>query len=385
MDAITSFASRNWPFHWGTEGVGRWGWGGSTAPTTTLVENDVFHVFSQLPPELRHAIWMLYLENIRSPRVYYFIPCYPKRLTGPKYRPDLQRSAKPGDPIILAPHGYTKHYRNQLHHSTGEWSDLEDFKEATLAARTAAATCAESREIVCGLLPDTLTFRKLRNRELVDKDDNFEAVIDLSSTPEHVLRFSGARDILILKARWADQHRLVELSRLQGVGAGAAAALVPPVFKSVQHLGLTSTSISRSLFQTIPWKATPGECECETAKCDDCCKEDPLPSFLSTLFPNLKTLYIATHDAEPTIYTHDNGAPPCDGVCRCEAGHPAWPIVRAGDGKDEFVAYDERSGCSFPPIAYVENTRVTYRRHFPYYKALGHLDIKFLCVTEKEQ
>ncbi|KAH8673442.1 hypothetical protein BX600DRAFT_433071 [Xylariales sp. PMI_506] len=347
-----------------------------TAPISS--SNAGFHHFPQLPPELRRAIWMEFLAGI-VPRTYRFVPCYPLRFLPSSERSDCHRPPQSGDPIVLVPCAFAKHRPELVRRHPrlkDAFNSLQPFIDSTMLARAAGATCSESRSLMLELLPDALAFRDLRHNGLLEKDK--EAVIDLASIPEYVLRFNGARDIFILRADWSDQRNLVALSELNGT--------TPAAFAAMQHAGLTSGSISRqTVLVSSPWTALPSECRCLSDECADFCRLDSLPRFLETFFPNLRAFYIARLTKEDYWDNpKDDADPPADAVCRCDEGHPTWPTILSGDTDDESVIYNERARCSFFPLRRVEQTRRWYRSYFPYYKALSHLDIKFIRRMEKE-
>jgi hypothetical protein len=59
-------------------------------------------------------------------------------------------------------------------------------------------------------------------------------------------------------------------------------------------------------------------------------------------------------------------------------------MIRSTDACGWFVIYDERSPCPFPRIKRVENLRRLWRPHFPYYRALNHLEILFIQLWDSE-
>ena len=336
-----------------------------------------FHAFPLLPPELRAQIWTEHLHDA-TPLVYRFKIQYNlrSRVKSGWCDGDLYRyNAQPDDTVILEPAGPYFPFD-----PPAKFQDRQTLALSTLAARSALATCLESREVAQRLLPDSLSFRILPRR-WTDGTGGQEHPSDGTGYTEYILRFNGARDIVIFHANWEDQGAVTEIAKLHGA---------PAAFSQMQHIGLTvgsldfghgmSCGMGRASYG-VAWD----ECRCSTAACSDVCQLEPLPGFLAN-FPSLRTFYIARisddiadyGDSSDSVFTRLE-----DASCRCEprAGsdglNHAWPTFKSADTDRWCVAWDERTGC-FPTQYIITDIRLGWRSHFPYYQALEHLDIKFL-------
>ncbi|KAH8880485.1 hypothetical protein GQ53DRAFT_536695 [Thozetella sp. PMI_491] len=338
--------------------------------------NQNFHYFPLLPYELRAQIWRELLRDA-TPLVYKMMIQYNRRslVRGSRLGlPIYHYNAQPDDVVILDPGIEGRYDQDEAE------PHRRQLAACTFASRAALATCSESRQLAVGLLPDSLPFRMLPHC-WTEEGDWLDEPADGSGCPEYVLRFNGARDIVLFHADWEDQEAVVKISELRG----------PPIpFTRMQHIGLTVRSLERGHadrdnYWDLCYGVNPAECMCSTPACSDACRLEPLPRFLAC-FPSLKTFYLArvssdTVDAgDQSMYDWTREE---DATCHCEpeprSGEPKhkWPIIRVSDIDRWCVAWDERTDC-FPIHYLVEEIRQGWRSHFPYYKALDHLDIKFL-------
>lgn len=352
----------------------------NTASQVTNSDLDpVFHPFLKLPYELRAKIWMDHLKEA-TPLVYRLKIQYSLRS---RVRSDViyghniyhnihHYIAKPKDTVILKPIAFDGYGKEQL----------PNLIRSTSASRTALATCTESRQIALKILPDSLPFRKLP-RFWTQFDDTKDDPADGTAYPEYILRFNGAKDIIIFHASWENQEAVVEISKFQGYP--------PEGFSRMQHIGLTVGALdeghSLHSVMSTAYGVHRAECQCSTVDCHDVCRLEPLPHFLAC-FPLLKTFYIAQVSDFGSDHDRKNrkGAYLEDAGCRCEteegrvggsAEKHIWSTIRSSDIDRWCVAWDERTGC-FRTNYIVKAIRQYWRPNFPYYKALEHLDIKFL-------
>ncbi|KIN03391.1 hypothetical protein OIDMADRAFT_143054 [Oidiodendron maius Zn] len=325
----------------------------NTASQVTNSDLDpVFYPFLELPYELRAKIWMEHLKEA-TPLLYRFEIQYSLRS---RVRSDIiydhniyHYVAKPKDTVILKPIAFDGYDEEQL----------PNLIRSTLSSRTALATCTESRQIALKILPDSLPFRKLP-RLWTLFDDTKDDPADGTAYPEYILRFNGAKDIIIFHASWENQEAVVEISKFQGYS--------PDGFSRMQHIGLTVGALDEghgyhSAVISTAYGVNPAECRCSTVDC---------------------------HDVSDLGSDHDRknrkGAYLEDAGCRCEteegrvggsAKKHIWSTIRSSDIDRWCVAWDERTGC-FRTNYIVKAIRENWRPNFPYYKALEHLDIKFL-------
>jgi hypothetical protein len=348
------------------------------------VDNSKFHGFSLLPYELRARIWTEHLENA-TPLVYRFKIRYNLRSrvkSGWIYDCDLYHyNAQPDDVVILEPGGSEIPF---LRITASE--HRRTLASSTLASRTTLATCSESRQLATRLLPDSLPFRILPPR-WTDEMENQESLPDGTGYPEYVLRFNGARDIIIFHANWEDQEAVINISKLGGP---------PASFSQMQHIGLTIGSFDYGHGDTCnifgpSYGISRDECRCLTDDCTDACQLEPLPRFLAC-FPSLQSFYIARisndgadyGDVSESVWTRL-----ADASCHCEprseSSEPkhVWPTIKSADIDRLCVVWDERTGC-FPTHYLIDVIRQGWRSHFPYYQALEHLNIRFLRRLDPE-
>lgn len=337
--------------------------------------DPAFHPFPALPYELRTKIWMEHLKEA-TPLVYRFSMRYSRRScvkSGLVWHSEIYHyAAKPEDRVILKPTAYDDIRSDFLR---------QNLILSTSASRAALATCIESRQIALKILPDSLPFRNLPRFWTANgchKDDP----ADGTAYPEYILRFNGARDIIIFDAGWEDQEAVVEISKLQG--------RVPDGCSRMQHVGISVGALEFGHgwdgLGVPSYGVNPDECRCVTDDCRDTCRLEPLPRFLSC-FPLLKTFYIARvscsdpGDTSNSVRTYLK-----DASCQCnleENGvggsgvRHVWSTIKSADIDRWCVAWDERTGC-FPTNYLIEEIRQFWRAQFPYYKELKHLDIKFL-------
>ncbi|KAK8100474.1 hypothetical protein PG999_010848 [Apiospora kogelbergensis] len=368
-----------------------------------------FHPYSSLPLELRREIWLHFLEEERkTSHVYTFHFRYPKRnlvaTTESRRQPPRPEDfhdhyqARPGDRAILQPFLWRKDTE-----TGGLTPHLLPLKTATAAWRTAAATCAESREMVLDVLPDVLTFQVLPYswacKELPeDRSDG-------SNFPSYDLRFNGAEDVVLFHAGWTDLEAIVRVAGMSEIGGGGP----HPSFESIRHIGLSGQGLLRG-FQSSHGEFERcyrnRECLCDDPSAcppDDACRLEPLPAFLA-LFPQLRTLYLA--HARPTQISPGKLKSAMPSHCPPRAAAPpdaevfgtGWysttgdytgPVFRAVDFlRQSLVGYAADDGGRFMPSSRIPGDRMilemreSWRRVFPYYKSLQHLDIRFMAQLE---
>ncbi|KAK6850040.1 hypothetical protein PG990_001035 [Apiospora arundinis] len=377
---------------------------------------DEFHYYSRLPAELRRAIWLHFLEEERrTPRVYILHFRYPKRnlvaTTESARRPprpeDLHDhyQTKPGDRIIIQPFLW----RQDL--ETGQLAaDLSPLQAATAAWRAAAATCADSREVVLDVLPDVLPFQTLPYRWALRELPEDRA--DASDFSSYDLRFNGSKDVMMFHARWTDLEAIVRIAKMQGSGGPSH-----PCFATIRHLGLSTQGLLQGFASSageFERCYRNRECACDNGVLcppDDACQFEPLPAFLS-LFPQLRTLYLA--DAQPMAITPEKlkrammrlqGEHGVDEASRplakgkvfvtgwrgANGVDDAKPVFRTVDFlRESVVAYAEDNESCVQPSSMssqdpkVHEIRREWRRVFPYYKSLQHLDIRFMAELKQE-
>jgi hypothetical protein len=363
----------------------------SSTPHETIMisENryDIFHPFSRLPPELRCKIWTLYLVDT-APQIYRFELHYDYRVLYGR-----SRRLRKGVQLFLQPCGCNPGCRDK------EIFFEQPRKASTAARRIASATCVESRQVVLERYPDTLRFRQNLGwwlwRDPPSPDWN-----DEKGMPEYVLHLNYAKDIIILHATWEDQEAAIKIANFKGS---------PPAdFLKIRHLGISLGSLTVVYYrqhrhgQRGEFKKHGGHCRCETEECLDCCKEEPLPKFLS-LFPSLSKFYIAgvperlSHPPEKLYIAgvsdrvfddklQDGNGPTGEANCPCPSSGPrhTWPMIKTWDACGWFVVYDERAACPFPKSDRIEKIRRGWRPHFPYYRALDHLQIRFIQLWDPE-
>jgi hypothetical protein len=141
---------------------------------------------------------------------------------------------------------------------------------------------------------------------------------DGAGFPESVPRFNGTKDIIVFFASWEDQEVAIKISNLRGSS--------PDDFLNICHVGIAVSSLGlqhRDHHAYGEWggfRDARRHCQCETEECQDYCKDEPLPKFLS-LFPSLETFYIAgvpelgVH--EPEVQIQAGKDPPRDSNCLC--------------------------------------------------------------------
>jgi hypothetical protein len=282
----------------------------------------------------------------------------------------------PNDTIIL-----------QLAAENWPWtSGLANFVRSTSASRAALATSSESRQVALELLPHCIPFRDLP-RGWTNRGSDYDDPVDGSNYPEHVLRFNGARDIIVFQyAMWDEQNAVVKICELQN--------RVPDAFLHMEHVGISLRSFARGHSLAGPmhggsYGVSPPRCNCSTEVCHGgACQYEPLPRFLAC-FPSLKAFYIARvspdaednedqPDGKPTAVENADChcGPGTDGALSGEPRHE-WPIIKSSDLDRWCVVYDERTGC-FPEIHLMSYVRQHWRANFPYYRQMEHLDIKFV-------
>jgi hypothetical protein len=175
--------------------------------------------------------------------------------------------------------------------------------------------------MVCQLFPHTLRFWLLpydwmRGRFV--QTDN----ADGTGYQACVLRFNGARDVVVFRATWEDQVAAIRICQFRGTPLDD--------FLQMRHVAI-SISEMRSVTRWNFYCSTG--CQCLTEECQDYCKKEPLPKFLE-LFPRLQTFYVAgvpkcsIHLLGDAILPRD---PPFgEANCPCPASglRHAWPTIR---------------------------------------------------------
>lgn len=323
---------------------------------------------------LRDKIWILYItDSDPTPNIYRFKLRYPRRyISNHPRRIDLRA----GDQIFFEPPYY---YRN---HASAD--PLQPFDANTRTRRIASSICVESRQNVLDLYPDTLKFRLLPSRWMFDESRKgvYVGTPDGAGCPECTLRYNASKDIILLHAGWEDQQAAIEIAKFNGSPNAS--------FFQIRHvaIGVDDFHVKCS-WPLRDWRTPKHDCRCTTEECNDHCKREPLPDFLS-LFPLLQTFYVAAISAARTC-KHLPGdeivagpQPPGTLNCPCpdDGLKHSWPMAKGSDICGRFAIYDERSGCSFPKFDKIEKIRQSWRPHFPYYRALDHLDIKFIQLYD---
>lgn len=351
----------------------------------TSFSHGAFYLFPKLPPELQLKIWSHYLEDA-TPQMYRFTLRYPRRPSHQKYEVEM---IQPIDQLFLQPYNSTNDYSVQGE-AQSERACLQSIRKSTNTRYIASMTCVQSRQVVLEMFPDTLTFRIFPKvwgyigYETWRKWDN----PDGTPFPDHVLRFNGARDIIVFNASWTCQAYAVQISRLKGSPHD--------FFRNIQHVGLDTERLMafKGREQILPpyrtWyyeRRFNDRSRCTTNECGDRCIREPLPHFIS-LFPKVKKLYIVeTPRSIPQDENQQREAgnrSDCNKNCPCPAeglGYD-WPLIRDSNTGRWFVIYDERGDCPFPKLPVVEKVRKNWRGYFPYYRAFKDLDIKFIQALE---
>jgi hypothetical protein len=210
---------------------------------------------------------------------------------------------------------------------------------------------------------------------------------DGASFPESVLRFNGTKEIIVFHASWEDQEAAIKISKLRHSS--------PDDLLNIRRVGIAVSSLrlqhqlQHDYGEWGRFRNARRHCQCETEECQDYCKDEPLPKFLS-LFPSLETFYIAgvpepgLHEPEAQIQAGKDH--PRDSNCPCpnDSQKHSWPIMRSPGVCGWFAIYDERSDCPFPKFYRIEKIRRDWRPHFPYYRALDYLEIRFIQLWDPE-
>jgi len=305
----------------------------------------IFHQYPRLPTELRHKIWTHYVEDA-TPQIYRFIFRYPEYMS----RRHLGRfSYRAGDQLFLQPIESTS--------GPEEKHLLQPLRESMVTRYIASATCVQSRQVVLQLYPDVLTFRYFPpGWGWREGPPGLWPKTDRVGFPEYVLRFNGAQDIIVFHADWTGLEAAVEISNLRGSPFDN--------FLKMRHVGIAVHKLRNIYYRQGPpgYGAHDSICTCETEECEDYCKKEPLPSFLS-LFPRIEKFYIA---GVPSSSTHQPGDqilakqfPSGNANCPCpnEGPRHSWPLIKSSDACGSFVIYDKRSTCPFPKFDRVEELR----------------------------
>jgi hypothetical protein len=343
--------------------------------------HEVFQPFPRLPSELRLKIWKYYLYE--TPQLYRFNLRYPyRRCVG-----DAQaRYVEAGDHLLLEPVQCIQD--NDQTRDPPEEYFLKPLRDMVNTRRIASMTCLESRQVVLELLPDTLSFRILPERwpwrraprRGSDRPDG-------TGFPAYTLRFDGTKDIFIFNAWWEDLNAVLQVAKFKGS--------LPDDFLKMRHIGIavnylrSSLSHVHGMLRYGTWQCRRLD-NCTTEACRDHCQYEPLPDFLR-LFPLLEKFYIA---GVPSSSTHqlgdhfETGTKPLEGAnCLCSMGEGmrhSWQVITSSQACGRFVIYDERSECPFPKFERVEELRLGWRAHFPYYEALRHFEIRFIQLFRGE-
>ncbi|KLU81863.1 hypothetical protein MAPG_00944 [Magnaporthiopsis poae ATCC 64411] len=365
--------------------------------------SNAFHRFRWLPAELRRLIWLQHLgEAASSPTIYRFkilhtVSTFPKIEDG-AYR----QVATAEDDVFLAPMATLEYKYLDIEDNRFYWDNLV---RSTRANRAALAACPESRQIAVGLLPDAIPFRKLTrtgSRDLVEWTRGCVDINHARSLPEYLLRFNRNRDIIVFDTTWYDEEVMMQLSRFVDNENGAAPRRWTKVFSQLRRVGLSMESFARGAtggYHEFSYGVCRTEhCGCATDACRDSCRLDPLPGFLTSIFPELETFYIAQVAGVLDDNPKDNYEPfvPLrDADCKCAAAasakedpgetgtnqpgrHHVWPSFRSADIDRLCACWDEQTGCLSPYSMLLDWIRREWRPQFPYYQKLEHLDIRFL-------
>lgn len=333
----------------------------SHRPAVPEKSHTVFHLFPELPFELRRKIWMILLDP--TPQIYKFKFRYPFRVSHNPWRNHLRT----GDQIFLQPFNCSG--------TSGKTHPFQPLKTLMVTRFVASATCIEFRRIVLELYPDTLKFRHFPSNWMSDKSSNDRP--DGTGFPEYLLRFNSTKDVVVLCTPWEDQEAAIEIAKLR--------CSPPDSFLKIRHVGISVDSLKMAYgsVRFLRWGIRHGRCRCTTEECQDFCNDEPLPKFLA-LFPSLQALYIAqvpyfSHNKPDDGYKDGNSS---QGRANCPCPNDklkhTWQMIKSHDTCGDFVVYNERSICPFPRLERVEAIRQKWRPHFPYYKALDHLEIKFI-------
>jgi hypothetical protein len=345
--------------------------------------SQAFDLFPKLPSELRQLIWAAHLDA-PTPRV---IRC---QLQYPRRRPTADKpgeyETQLGDDVFLDP-AFTR-----------------GLVKGTFASRTLSATYAEARAAVLRRYPDVLPFR-LFGRNFLEKHDGRIDEVDFEAAgyPAKILRFNGDIDIFIFGPVCHEQGAMADILKLRG------ALPTSHPFARIRHIAIQDTALCRTDRSFLPingdhvaqdYGCSHGQqAWCDVQQCPDACEREGLPRLLAC-FPRLSSFYIAQI---PHIFALRPGSEPSadpipsSTVCACRQSsdkatkHDSsditpikhhWPTARVLDLPGYCVIYDERDGCQIPTPKSVQKVRQRWRRHFPYYDALGHLDIKFITWLE---
>jgi hypothetical protein len=379
------------------------------ASSQTTDENSAstaaFELFPKLPPELRHQIWLDFLDDA-TPLIHTFTISYSRNgrsaTTTPEGDPqdpqDPQdpwyrvRRYQPGDQVILKPVP-----RDWMDNRQLSPKSLPGLPSATLVQRIASAVCIESRRAVLAAYPNVLRFylHSPLLPDSVSERSPVPAVEREGVSPPHpgfVLRFNASRDVIVFHAYVLNQviaQRIAQLNKAP-----------PDAFAGLRHVGINVAegfSLRTYGFSLLPRLPRLCRCRCEGEECRDSCRKDLLTGFLS-LFPNLETFYLADTPALRGYprRMHDVRAGDNDATCRpggtrncpCPPERPGhvWPVMRHSSRCGWYLVYNERDGsCHFDPIAKIEELRQTWRQHFPYYKALDHVKIRFIRLWNSQR
>jgi hypothetical protein len=199
-----------------------------------LEENSkVFHLFPELPPDLRYKFWPHFLENT-TPEMYIFTLRYPRAIS------NLVRSRKPGRRELLMS---AEVFLRPLGH-TDETNLIRSLKYSIAAYRTAFAICVQARQAVLEMFPDTLTFRDFPKtwRRKIDRKNNEWTSPDTEGYPARILRFNSAQEVIVFEIF---PSILKDISTMS-----AATGKVPENFLNIRHIGFT-VSMFDSLYKPI--------------------------------------------------------------------------------------------------------------------------------------
>ncbi|TPX15832.1 uncharacterized protein E0L32_000166 [Thyridium curvatum] len=210
-----------------------------------------------------------------------------------------------------------------------------------LSARTALATCVESRQVAESLLPHRLSFRYLNKHYQVKPWLRQEGSLNAEVYLYGDLRFNGYHDVFLFEAPWDDACTISEIKRHR----------VPSGIKDMRKIAVPATALTeRSWGVTTDgyYGSSWMSCACEADNCHDSCRQEPLPR-LMRCFASAKTLFIA--DTRSAVVVNERVAPQREWKCRtCAAesdgGGHKWPTIPMADGTGLYVVCDEREGCA---------------------------------------
>jgi len=321
-------------------GIGILGLVGTTRPCEESPGSSAtFHLFPDLPAELRRHIWLCSLDD-ESPRAYEF--WYNASWDNPE-----------SEPILIPGHRYQKY-------------DTTDLVWATATIRAVGMSCREAREAVVHLFPDLMPFRLT----CVD------GITACPLTALRHLRFNARRDIIVLS--------MVPRTELYRTLRWSARTGRLPSWHHIQHVAFDCFHLPNYM-----WR-----CHCGRPGCDLCRTDDPLPEFLAACFPALASFHIAEIDSswEDPATEDQPDARRMEAVPRCACPPTAgkrheWPLIRSGSQEwdGHYVSYREDGSCPFSPLEPLARERARPTGlGWPKQDGMDHLDIRILRMLRRE-